>query len=535
MHQVVNESYSFQTGNDICQGHHKVMTSTDRKELQKSPAIVRLSEDDVKTIAEDLRLKLTTEETSAVHDFCGGISKAYQKVYELVPPTPTVKYPRTPGYRETEDKSWYYRCDIKGAERGLLSGKTVAIKDNVCVAGVPMMNGSKLLEGFVPDRDATIVTRILDAGGRIVGKSVCEDMCFSGSSFTTSYGPVGNPYDQTRSAGGSSSGSASLVARNIVDVAIGGDQGGSIRIPSSWCGIVGLKPTFGLVPYTGIIPMEITIDHAGPMARTVKDCAILLEAIAGYDNGNDPRQFPTISVPPYSELVNNEIKGKKVAILKEGFEGAEEDVAKIVSEAAYRLREAGAEVTEVSLPIHKDGVAIWTPVNIEGAYQTLMKGNGHGYSWKGTYNLPLQEALAGAFNLRPFDCPLPVKIFMIFSEFMQRNYQNKFYAKGQNLIQYLTSEYNRILNDYDVMILPTLPGKPIKLPTTDISVRETLRLLGMLRNTAPFNATGHPALSINAGFSEGLPCGMMIVGKMFDETTVLQVARAYEKIRDETS
>ncbi|XP_061179041.1 amidase-like [Saccostrea echinata] len=509
------------------------MSVKEDKEFQKSPAIVRISEDDIRTIAEDLRLRLTTEERSAIYDFCGNVCIDYQRVYELVVPSPTVKYPRTPGHRETNDNAWYYRCDIKGAERGLLVGKTVAIKDNVCVAGVPMMNGSKILEGFVPDRDATIVARILDTGGRILGKSVCEDMCFSAGSSTSSYGPIGNPYDPTRSAGGSSSGSASLVARNIVDVAIGGDQGGSIRIPSSWCGIVGLKPSYGLVPYTGIIPSEITIDHVGPMARTVKDCATLLEAIAGYDNGNDPRQFPTISVPLYSELFNKGIKGKKIAILKEGFEGVDEDAAKIVKEAAYRLKEAGVEVIEVSLPVHKDGVALRMPVNIEGTYQTMVKGNGHGYSWKGNYDLPFQEALARSYNLRPFDCPLPVKIVMIFAEFMQRNYQNKFYAKGQNLIQYLTMEYSRIFKDFDAMVMPTLPGKAFKLPTSDNSVEETLKLLvGMIQNTAPFNATGHPALTINAGFTEGLPCGMVIVGKMFDETTVLQVARAYEKIRD---
>ncbi|XP_061178945.1 amidase-like [Saccostrea echinata] len=511
------------------------MSDKKEKEPQKSPAIVRISEDEIKTIADDLRLKLTTEETSALYDFCGDVCKDYQRVYEIVSPTPTVKYPRTPGYRETKDDSWYYRCDIKGTEKGLLAGKTVAIKDNVCVAGVPMMNGSKILEGFVPDRDATIVTRILDAGGRILGKSVCEDLCFSGNSATSATGPVKNPYDPTRCAGGSSSGSASLVARKVVDVAIGGDQGGSIRTPSGWCGIVGLKPTHGLVPYTGIMPIEITIDHTGPMARTVEDCATLLEVIAGYDDGNDPRQIPAVPTLPYSKLFSDGIKGKKIAILTEGFEEVEEDVAKIVKVAAYRLKEAGAEVTEVSLPIHKDGKAVWTPVAFEGTYHTMVKGNGHGYSWKGTYDLPLQEALAGAYNLRPFDCPLPFKAVMLFSEYMQRNYQNKFYAKAQNLVQLLTMEYNRILKDYDVMIMPTLPGKPFKLPTTENSIQETLKLLlGMVKNTAPFNSTGHPALTINAGFSEGLPCGMMIVGKMFDETTVLQVARAYEKIRDGT-
>ncbi|XP_061167672.1 amidase-like [Saccostrea echinata] len=512
------------------------MSDSDEMEFTKSPAIVRLSEEDIKSISEKLRLKLTPEESKATYEFCGDICKAYQRVFELIPPTPTVKYPRTPGNRETKDDSWYYKCDIIGADNGLLAGKTIAIKDNVCVAGVPMMNGSKILEGFVPDRDATIVTRILDAGGRITGKAICEDLCFSGYGSTSPLGPVKNPYDPTRTTGGSSSGCASLVARNVVDMAIGGDQGGSIRIPSSWCGIVGLKPTHGLVPYTGIMPIEITLDHTGPMARTVEDCATLLQVTAGYDNGNDPRQFPNIPTHPYSKLCNDGVNGKKVALLREGFEEVEENLATIVRDAAYKLREAGAEVYEVSLPIHNDGLAIWTPVAFEGTYQTMVKGNGHGYGWKGAYDLPLQEKLAGAFNLRPFDCPLPVKIIMLFSEYIQKEYQNKFYAKGQNLVQYLTMEYNRILKDYDVMIMPTLPGMPSKLPTTDTSIEETLKRQKLIKkNTAPFNATGHPALTINAGFIEGLPCGMMIVGRMFEESTVLQVARAYEKIRDRTS
>nr|XP_022296050.1 uncharacterized protein LOC111105884 [Crassostrea virginica] len=501
------------------------------RELQKSAAIVRITEDDIKAISDELRLKLTTEEAKAVYDFCGDSCKDYQRVNELVAPTPTVKYPRTPGYRETKDDSWYYRCDIKGAESGLLAGKTVAIKDNVCVAGVPMMNGSKLLEGFVPDRDATIVTRILDAGGQILGKAVCEDLCFSGNSCTSSTGPVKNPHDPTKSTGGSSSGSASLVARKVVDVAIGGDQGGSIRIPSSWCGIVGLKPTYGLVPYTGIMPIEMTVDHVGPMARTVEDCALLLEAIAGYDHGNDPRQFPAVPHPPYSQLVNDGIKGKKIGILVEGFEGVEKDLAGIVRDAALNLSVAGAEVAEVSLPIHNDGMAIWTPIAFEGTYQMMIKGNGQGYGWKGSHDLPLQEALSGAYNLRPFDCPLPVKVVMIFSEYMQRNYQNKFYSKAQNLVQHLTMEYNKILKEYDVIVMPTLPGKAFSLPTKDHSIKETLKLeLGMLKNTTPFNATGHPAISVNVGHSEGLPCGMMIVGRMFDDLTVLKVARACEKL-----
>src|SRR5918911_2761076 len=172
---------------------------------------------------------------------------------------------RPPTIEELRDNAWYWRCEIHGAPEGPLAGKTVAIKDNVCVAGVPMMNGSATLEGYVPEVDATVVTRILDAGGTILGKAVCEDLCFSGGSFTPHTGPVLNPRDPFRQAGGSSCGSAALVAAGDVDLATGGDQGGSIRIPSCWSGIVGHKPTHGLVPYTGVFPIELTLDHAGPM------------------------------------------------------------------------------------------------------------------------------------------------------------------------------------------------------------------------------------------------------------------------------
>ena len=161
------------------------------------------------------------------------------------------------------------------------------MKDNICLAGVPMMNGASTLEGYVPDVDATVVQRILDAGGTIVGKSVCEYFCFSGGSHTSSSGPVHNPHRQGYSAGGSSSGSAALVAAGEVPMALGGDQGGSIRMPASFCGIYGMKPTHGLVPYTGIMPIELTIDHTGPMTATVEDNALLLEVLAGPD-GLDP-------------------------------------------------------------------------------------------------------------------------------------------------------------------------------------------------------------------------------------------------------
>src|SRR5437764_610181 len=219
--------------------------------------------------------------------------ESYRRIDQLPEPALPVLYARTGGYRPAAEENplnaWYQKCSIQGAASGLLAGKRIAIKDNVCVAGIPMMNGSSVLEGYTPEFDATIVTRILDAGGEIVGKAVCENLSFAGSSFTASTGPVFNPHQPARSAGGSSSGSAALVVAGECDMAIGGDQGGSITIPGSWCGAYALKPTYGLVPYSGIFPIELTLDHVGPLAATTADVALLLEGIVGED-GLDRRQ-----------------------------------------------------------------------------------------------------------------------------------------------------------------------------------------------------------------------------------------------------
>ena len=194
-----------------------------------------------------------------------------------------------------------------------------ASRDNVCVAGVPMMNGASVLEGYVPEVDATVVSRILDAGGEIAGKTACEYLCFSGASHTNATGnPVHNPWKHGYTSGGSSSGSGAVVAAGDVEMAIGGDQGGSIRIPASMCGIVGLKPTHGLVPYTGVMPIELTIDHVGPMTDTVANNALLLEAIAGSD-GLDPRQIGVPEVPSYTDALGRGADGMTVGVVTEGF------------------------------------------------------------------------------------------------------------------------------------------------------------------------------------------------------------------------
>ena len=266
-------------------------------------------------IALDFGLDLSEEDARSFAGLIAGSVPSYNRLDELAEPSLPVKYPRTPGRRPAPEENpynaWYWKCEIKGADGGLLAGKRVGIKDNVCVAGVPYMNGCRVIEGYVPEVDATVVTRILDAGGTIAGKAACEDLCFSGGSHTSKPVPIKNPHRPTHSAGGSSGGSAAALAAGDCEMALGGDQGGSIRIPGSWCGVYGLKATHGLIPYTGVMPIELTIDHCGPMANTVDDVAKLLAAIAGPD-GYDPRQID-IRTQDYLGALERGAAGLKIA------------------------------------------------------------------------------------------------------------------------------------------------------------------------------------------------------------------------------
>jgi amidase len=238
--------------------------------------------DALRAVARRYGLGLSDADIASFDPFVSGLLASWDTVEELyaasAPAAPERAWKR-PDDADNPYGAWYVTTAVTEAGEGPLAGRTVAIKDNTAVAGVPMMNGSPYLEGYVPLRDATVVTRLLGAGATIAGKAVCEDLCFSGGSHTSRPAPVRNPWDE----GGSSSGSAALVAGGVVDVATGGDQGGSVRIPSAYSGTVGHKPTYGLVPYTGAFPIEQTIDHIGPITRTVSDAALVLSVIAGAD------------------------------------------------------------------------------------------------------------------------------------------------------------------------------------------------------------------------------------------------------------
>ena len=462
--------------------------------------------------------------------------QAFDLIDSLPDELPKVKYPRTPGHRpppaENPLNAWYVKSEVRGAVSGALEGRTIVLKDNVCLAGVPMMNGSSTLEGYTPDVDATIVTRILDAGGTILGKAHCEHFCLSGGSHTNSTGPVHNPYKLGYSAGGSSSGSGALVGGGEVDMAIGGDQGGSIRIPASFCGCYGMKPTHGLVPYTGIMPIEPTIDHTGPITQNVSDNALFLEVIAG-DDGLDPRQYAPRTAK-YTESLGRGIGSMRIGVVKEGFglENSEADVDQKVRDAAARFAKLGAVVEDVSIPMHLQGVAIWTPIALEGLTDIMMHGNGFSTGWKGLYVTSLLDAHSNWRN-RADELSSSLKISMFVGEYMQKYYRGHFYAKAQNLSRRLRASYDDLLSHYDLLLMPTLPLKATPLPPADASISLIVqRAFEMVANTAPFDATGHPAMSIPCGMSDGLPIGVMLIGRHYNESSIYQAAHAFEQSED---
>jgi amidase len=444
-----------------------------------------------------------------------------------------VRYPRAPGVRpEPEDNpwgAWFVRTDIRGAAQGKLAGRRIAIKDNVAIAGVQMMNGASVLEGYCPDGDATIVTRILDAGAHIVGKSVCEYFSFSGGSATSSTGPVISPRNPGHTPGGSSTGSAALIAAGEVDFAIGADQAGSIRIPASFTGIVGLKPTYGLVPYTGVMGLDFTIDHVGPMGRTVADVALLLEVIAGED-GIDGRQR-NVRVGRYTEGLGGGVAGLRIGVVREGFGLPESNPGTdaAVRQAAADLAKAGAVVEEVSIPWHRNGFAIWSGIANEGTYQTLYQGAGAGHLTPGAYPLGLMLALGG-LQARANEMPHTVKIGMLLGHYLHQQYGGRFYAKAQNLRRRLAREYDAALASYDLLLMPTTAMPTSRIPADGASVGEVIQhSWTMLANTSPFDVTGHPAISVPCGEADGKPVGLMLVGRQFEDDKVLRAAAGYEQ------
>ncbi len=335
-----------------------------------------------------------------------------------------------------------------------------------------------------------------------------------------------------------------LVANGDVDMALGGDQGGSIRIPAAWCGTYGLKATHGLVPYTGIIPIEMTLDHCGPMTRSMEDLARLLTAIAGID-GLDPRQPATVKPKNYMAALEGDVKGLKIAVLKEGFgqkprddiglPGSDPATDRKVKAALKLLEKRGASLTEVSVPMHAQGVALWNAIIIEGSTECMIKGNTLGSNWQGYYNTQTADIYARGWRSRPNDFSDTVKVVALIGEYMNRYYHGRYYHKAQNIRRVLRAKYDAVLASYDLIAFPAVTFRATPLPAPDCVPGEYFAAaLNMIGNTVQFDVSGHPVASIPCGMEDGLPIGLGLCGRFFDEPTIIRAGASFEKIGDWT-
>ncbi|KAH8887619.1 amidase [Thozetella sp. PMI_491] len=493
---------------------------------------------------------------------------------------PGVPAPRSYSVPSKEDNplnAWSHRVRLAAELSARGTGKSLAIKDTVSVAGIPLTCGTEPYHLSsdgpypIPLIDAPVVTRVLEAGGTIKGISTCENYCMSGLSFTSATGPVDNPWLKGYSAGGSSSGSAALVAIPLikawrekhglepidlgegVDMALGGDQGGSIRLPSAFSGVYGLKQTHGLVPYTAVSSLHPAIDHCGPICGSIRDCAVLLSAIAGYD-GIDPRQTPETplrqNVPAYHELLDRAIetkkergewtpeaaaKGLRIGILKEGFELPELDpeVDSVVRKAALKFAQLGATVEEVSIPLHADGMSIWSGFIQSQMADVFVSNKAADLLSYSQPNLAPPTPTQAWYDQMTVSNPAVVA--SLFQGDFTAGYPQRIRSKAVMHAHQLRAAYNEALEKYDVLITPTIPtAGPPHVPRDASVLTKFMAALGVSGNTGPFNVTGHPALSIPAGWvsvknGEGkLPVGMQITGKRWDEVGVLFAASAWE-------
>ncbi|KAK3192792.1 hypothetical protein K4F52_001149 [Lecanicillium sp. MT-2017a] len=530
----------------------------------------------------DISNKQDAEDYLAVLRSFEGVLKMTERAPDYIPtelephPTTSLRAFTQPEAGQNPFNAWSHHCELQSSapESSLLQGRSVVIKDNISVGGLPTTCGLPASLFSSPDGkhpispiDAPVVARILAAGATIKGTSTCEAYCTSPLSFTSATGPVHNAFLHGYTSGGSSSGSGVLVARNkvagngedvgpTVEMAIGSDQAGSVRIPAAYNGIYGLKPTSGLVPYTGATSMTPMVDHLGPMAANLEDIAALLEAIAGYD-GFDPRMTPESpmrnNVKAYSKLlaqtrqdIQSSAKpgqGLRVGILKEAFDmpNVTEGLRNAICTNARKYLEAvGATVMDISIPMHAQGPALWQASTRPSMANWLCRGNPSGNL---TY-LPPHIKLTWPFAQDSFETLSATNaavVNVLLSERFASTSEGAagMEGKAHRKIFELRAAYDKALKEVDVLLLPTVPSAAFAHPAKDASVLTRLMApVGVTNNTCPFNISGHPGLSVPCGFEkvEGadaeLPIGMQIVGRRFEDDRVLAAAALYERGRE---
>ncbi|MFC2067128.1 Asp-tRNA(Asn)/Glu-tRNA(Gln) amidotransferase subunit GatA [Chloroflexota bacterium] len=415
---------------------------------------------------------------------------------------------------------------IAAGDASPLTGIPIVIKDNMCTKGVRTTCSSKMLENFVPPYNAAVVEKLNDCGAVMLGKSNMDEFAMGSSTENSALFVTRNPWDVSRVPGGSSGGSAVVVAAGEAVCALGSDTGGSIRQPAGFCSVVGLKPTYGRVSRYGLVAFASSLDQIGPLTRDVTDCALALNAIAGRDS-RDSTSVP-YPVPDYTQCLAGELKGLKVGVPREYFvEGMQAEVAAAIRAAINKLEELGASVEwDVSLPHTPHALAVYYIIAPSEASANLARYDGvkYGYSYPGdTMWESLEKTRENGFG------PEVKRRIMLGTYALSAGYYDAYYLKAQKVRTLIRREFDQAFEKYDALITPTSPTVPFKIGE---KVDDPLRMYLSDVCTLPINIAGLPAISIPAGFTGGLPVGMQIIGKPFAEETILKVAYAYEQATD---
>ncbi|MDD5428120.1 MAG: Asp-tRNA(Asn)/Glu-tRNA(Gln) amidotransferase subunit GatA [Candidatus Omnitrophica bacterium] len=409
-------------------------------------------------------------------------------------------------------------------KNGRLAGVPVLLKDNICVKGEPTTCASKILAGFRPPYDATVTRKLKDAGAVLIGKANMDEFAFGSSCETSCYGPTKNPWDTARIPGGSSGGSAAAVASDETILALGSDTGGSIRQPAALCGVVGLKPTYGRVSRYGLIAFASSLDQIGPITKDTEDAALLLSVIAGYDEMDSTSV--DLPVPDYSKALTKNVKGLRIGVPKEYFiEGLDKEVEASVRSAVALLKSLGAEVKEISLPHTEYAVSTYYIVATAEASSNLARFDGVQYGLradnaKDMIDMYIKTRSQGFGNEAK-------RRILLGTYCLSTGYYDAYYLKAQKVRTKIREDFDKAFRACDCIITPTSPTPAFKIGE---KTNDPLSMYLSDIYTIPANLAGLPAISIPCGFSkEGLPIGMQILAKAFDEETIFRAAYTFEQ------
>ena len=413
---------------------------------------------------------------------------------------------------------------LEGADDGPLAGKTVAVKDNISTAGVPTTCGSAMLEAYVPPYDATVVSRLKAAGATIPGKTNMDEFGMGTTTETSAFGTTENPAAPGHVPGGSSGGSAAVVAAGDADLALGSDTGGSVRCPAAFCGVVGIKPTYGLVSRYGLVAYANSLEQIGPLAPSVEEAAELLEVIAGPDDRDATTRDATEHGTDYefAAAADGDVDGFDVGIPTELLDGADESVVERFWEAMDELEAAGASTHEVSLPSVEHAVEAYYVIAMGEASSNLARFDGVRYGVSGGYDGNWNDAFARA---REEGFGEEVKRRILLGTYaLSAGYQDKYYKKAQDARAWVAQDFDDALSEADVLASPTMPVPPFELGE---SLDDPLQMYLADANTTPVNLANLPAISVPAGETDdGLPVGVQFVGPAFGEKAIIRAGSA---------